>query len=350
MKSKISVVTTVLLLALLGFATPSFASTDLPAPSGQNAFVLKGINSSNVEVSKIFGAATTSSWTDKIGFKYIPESNRYICQVDAKLSRNGTGSATSNVQLQVYSSGSNMDNGTLMYTSSNVWTHQDFTTSAQLASFYFGTASSPGNCFGVKGGSTYWFTWSRTDAPSDTVNWNFYFVNNVPSPSSATAQGYTKAFGAVTGSSIYPDVNLYGILDGTGISTANTQPCDDNILYSLCSVLYKYLIPDTAVVSSNYTTLQTTFNSKAPFAYINSALGLDFSLTSSSSAIPFISIPLNHSTNPYIASSLPTSMNYTDSSNGNVVSQWAGAVRTVFLVLLWLSFIFYIFKTVEHIF
>ncbi len=101
------------------------------------------------------------------------------------------------------------------------------------------------------------------------------------------------------------------------------------------------------VATQRFYSIKNKMNNKAPFAYINSALAVDLSNVSTTSAVPTLSIPITHTTG--VSASLPTSMEWDDSTQQNVVKNFSGSVLITFNILLWLAFLFYCFTRVRHI-
>jgi len=331
-------------LAFFIFASQSFASTTNYTPTaGQNQILYTNLTGTTGSLR--FGAASLGSWTDKIGLKYTPTVSHYLCSIDVFISK--TGAPTDSVNLKLYQGGSGLDNGTLLATSANVWLGSDFSTSPQRTTFWFGTNALPATCQGIVKNQTYWFTFARTGTPDDSHLYNFYFIQQT----NTELVGWTKQFGAVGSPTNYGYADLYGISDGSALDivTTVTNPCSGSFLESTCNLLSSLFIPSTSFASASADTLKTTFLSKAPFSYINSALNLDLSTTGSGSSSPTLTLQINKP-NSYVSSILPVSMTWTDSSANNNAFIATSAIRGVFTILLWLAFVFYIIFTIRRVF
>lgn len=341
----------ILFISLIFFTlvTPAFAALPQFSPdSTQNQVLLDTLYNPTGVGDQNFG----NTGFNKVGFLYTPSSSHWVCQVHALFGK--FGHPTDSVQLQLYDSQNTMasaiSSGNLDGTFYSLVNGIDLTNSDQSADFIFQAATPPGICLPLHAATNYWFVFSRTGSLSNTDYYLFEENQNLtPRPNaSSVIQAWTTT-GQSSG--FVPSTTVYGITDGTAINNATgsasltTETCANNILYSLCTLFY----PNLSVLSSNFTTLQNTFNSKAPFGYITSALSINLSVTNAASSTPVFTIPIVHSASQ-IAGILPTSMTYNDSSWGNIVAQWTGAIRTMFNIALWLAFIFYIFVTVRHIF
>jgi len=140
----------------------------------------------------------------------------------------------------------------------------------------------------------------------------------------------------------------------TNLPSAPQQTCNagDYIcdfkqwLYNAFNIVFGF---NSTLALSDIGDVRTALNSKAPFSYINSVLSMDLSATGASTASPTLTFTISKP-NSYVSSLLPSTFSWNDGSANNNVAQIAGDVRVIFTILLWLSFVFYIFFIVRRIF
>jgi len=345
MKKKILLLFIYLSYALL---TPlnTFAATNIPPPEGQNSYILQSTIGSYS--STIFGRVS-GGYNAYVGFQFVPNASRYLCQVDVTVHKSGA--PTDNIYANLMSGGTTLTNGTLLATSNQIAGSDIGTgTGGTILSFYFGTASSPGNCFGVSGSQNYWIQIKRSGSNSDT-NYYHYDYNSGGTSSGGVCLLWGSTFGKYS-----PDAecgaNIYGISDGSFLDISIspvTNVCTNNVLAGACSLLANLFIPSQTVASSSANTIKDLFLSKAPFGYINTALSIDLTDTNAASTSPTLTLPIGH-TNDYISDLIPSSMVWADSSANNNAQTATNGFRTTFSLLLWLVFIFYIVFTIRRVF
>ena len=98
---------------------------------------------------------------------------------------------------------------------------------------------------------------------------------------------------------------------------------------------------DTSSLVSNIESIESNVNSKAPFAYVNAVFGMDFSDVATSDVVPTFSIPIVHTAG--VSSDIPNTLDWNDTEQNNTVKNTAGSFILTFKILLWLSFMFYLF-------
>jgi len=342
----------ILFLSLFVFSERSISAQTMIDPDPSQNAVLLDWNHTSTPLGTTFGRPPASD--NDIGFKYIPATSQYVCQIDIALDV-GSGSPTDTVSMRVYSGGTTLTNGTLMWTMQNVWRATDFGSDV-YASYWYGTFAPPGNCFGLLGGSTYWFVLHRTGSTSNTQNWQTNIVSGTMSPSDSFAQVWGDQSGAreySAGVPARPQVTIYGISDGSLIDQQSEELASfcasTGLLIGTCNMFSNLFIPNFEEFSDDFNDLEATLSAKAPFAYIDSALSLDFSLSPSATTSPDISIPIQH-TNSNISSLIPTSLDWSDADSGGVAAIATNAIRNVFLVLLWIAFIFFLVTRFKDVF
>jgi len=316
------------------FTGSSFASTTIPPDTSQNGVII------DVQGSTLGSQYWGDNLNRRMGYRYQPINNHYVCQVDIRASKLGT--ATDSIRLSVRQDGTNLTNGTLIQTSQNVWLHSDL--DGSYASFWFGTVSPPGNCFPVVSGKTYFFVLDRTGGVYTTDNYNFIYTNT----SLYDEIRWFNQYGEAT-DGYEPSVRMFGITNAQGLSSEvvdTSSFCDGLGLFAeICNTVTFLFVPNTNVLQSDIEDLIDTLSSKAPFAYVIEALSLDFSETYANEDVPSISIPIDVEVAGI--QTLDTSFDFNDEAS--LVADTAGLIRTTFVILLWLVFVFFIFISVRHI-
>lgn len=282
-----------LFAGLFGARSVFATSTQLTPISGHADVIYDGYSTDNVNVSNVFGKSTTSSWASKVGMKYIPEANRFICQIDIVVGK--AGSPSDGLKVEVYNGGTTVDNGNIVATSYNTWSASEIASNnGQVLTYWFdGTSINTGACFGVVAGQTYWITVSRTGSLSDTDYYFWYHTTTGGQPTEATGLSYSKEFGQYTNSGInmHPDIDIYGISDGTSIEpNIGDWQCSVDTWFpgyeTLCTFVHTILIPPNgfgAFIKGKMNDSQGLLYSKAPFAYFvqikNQVTNLDTTTT-----------------------------------------------------------------------
>jgi hypothetical protein len=130
-------------------------------------------------------------------------------------------------------------------------------------------------------------------------------------------------------------------------SPATTFSCPSTWLLSdQCTLLGGLFVPNSSLVTAQFSTLQASVSAKAPFAYINSALNIDLSNTSAATSTPNFSIPLYASYSGHVL------FNTTMTLGGALpplITNLLSLIRPAFNIMLWLMLIVYIFHLVETI-
>lgn len=265
------------------------------------------------------------------GARYIPNESHYLCQADFYIKKNAN--PTDSLRLDLYFGGTNLTNGTLV-ASSVAWSASALSGSYQYISFWFGTSSPPGNCYGVQAGQTYFLTLQRSGASDNTNNYQIY----VNAGTNAEYTGWSTGSGEVN----TPYSVLYGITDGSALDIGIAEPCPVNALYTLCSLFYWLFIPDinTSTINTNIDSLFTLINTKIPFGYINAITEIDLSDSESSESAGWVL--------PVQAGFVDTSLTFNSNDEAGI-SDFFGGVRLITTFMFWLGFLAYIYFMMRRV-
>jgi hypothetical protein len=340
MRFKAILIIELIVISLFFKVNFSYASAQVTPASGQNEILVDNSDLDNGSFSTtVFGGTgNVGEGFTKAGLKYIPEASHWVCQVDVRI--NNHNSPTDSVLMKIYSGGSDVDTGTLLATSNQV-TSTAITSSAGWVSFWIGTPTVPGSCIGMGSGGTYWFTFSRTGSNNGTNNYNLGLKNTNPIPNVITS--YVKGGGLITGSTPDAILQITGIKDGSAITLGTINPCADNLLFSVCSLLYLLFIPNFTNISTRVASTSATLNSKVPFSYFNSLSGINLSSVGTPDAS--LTLPIHTGSG---SSALNFDIPFFATASANI-SGFFSAVKLSTTFIFWLGFLAYLYFLIRRV-
>lgn len=162
------------------------------------------------------------------------------------------------------------------------------------------------------------------------------FLIKIVVPDGANLTGDTGLYSVESFDSLYPELE--------------SPPIECDSLDLVCQgsqLIRNILVPPPGYIENEFEDFKLALEEKAPIAYIVAALEIDLSPAESASSTPTISLPINVAVAGN--TTLDTSFDWTDGEGQNMVTDLAGLIRPIFVILLWMILILYIFVTIKHI-
>jgi len=177
-------------------------------------------------------------------------------------------------------------------------------------------------------GTTCGISQSALQSGTAGISFVWYYGSSTTMPLKIDAIGMTPLYDNYPDQSIVPVENV-----------VTCQWYDLSCIFStMMTNIVNFFTPDTTLISSQFSGLQSTINNKAPFAYANAVFSLNLSMTGASATVPAISIPVYAQYQGHTI--LNSHLTLSDGNNnlGNMLSY----IRPVFVIMLWIGFIFFL--------